>query len=262
METREIERNGARLHALWRPGHGSPLVIVPGAMADAAGWRHVGAAIERPEPVLILNRRGRAPSSPLGTGYSVETEVLDLLAWLSWLAEPVRLFGWSYGGLIAIEAATRSPAVRQVVAYDPVVSPFGAEAVPELREAVAAGDLDRAIEVVLIRVSRSTPEHAAALRGTPAWAPMRQWVRPAPEELAAINSHTSGPRRWAAISVPVDLVVGEESQQNASYGTVFTAVARLLPKAPVHVLAGQGHLAHVNDPELLGRLITGLITDR
>ena len=130
VETRDIDRDGTRLHALWQPGTGTPLVIVPGVMTDATGWRRVADALDRPEPVLILNRRGRAPSGPLGRGYGINTEVLDLLTWLDWLGEPVRLFGWSYGGLIAIEAATRTIAVRHVIAYEPVMRPFGAAAVP------------------------------------------------------------------------------------------------------------------------------------
>jgi pimeloyl-ACP methyl ester carboxylesterase len=71
--------------------------------------------------------------------------VLDLLAWLARLDMPVRLFGWSYGGLIAIEAATRTAAVRHAIAYEPVVAPFGATAVPALRAAISAGDLARAV---------------------------------------------------------------------------------------------------------------------
>ncbi|WP_230859448.1 alpha/beta fold hydrolase [Actinoplanes aureus] len=219
-------------------------------------------AVNRPEPILILNRRGRVPSGPLGDNYGVETEVLDLLAWLEWLDEPMRLFGWSYGALVAIEAATRTAAVRHVIAYEPVLRPFGADAVPALRAAITAGDLDRAVEVVNIDVSRYSPEHVAALRASPAWAPLRLWAAPVAEELAALNAFDPEPERWAALDVPVDLVVGEYSRDGEPYGTAFTAVERMLPGAAVHVLSGQGHLAHVEGPEMLGHLVSCIVADR
>jgi pimeloyl-ACP methyl ester carboxylesterase len=262
VEPCDIDRDDTRLHALWQPGTGTPLVVVPGVMTDAKGWRRVVAAVDRPEPVLVLNRRGRAPSGALGSDYRIETEVLDLLSWIEWLGEPVRLFGWSYGALVAIEAATRTAVVRQVIAYEPVLRPFGAAAVAPLRAAVAAGDLDRAVEVVNIDISRYSPEHVAALRTTPAWAALRLWAAPVAEELAALNAFLPEPQRWAALDVPVDLVIGEHSQGREPYGTAFTAVEQMLPSAAVHVLPGQGHLAHVEAPEALGHLVSGIVTGR
>jgi pimeloyl-ACP methyl ester carboxylesterase len=262
VESRYIDRDGTHLHALWQPGTGTPLVVVPGVMTDAKGWSRVAAAVSRPEPVLILNRRGRAPSGPLGTDYGVETEVLDLLAWLDWLDEPARLVGWSYGGLIATEAATRTALVRHVIAYEPVLRPFGASAVSALRAAVDAGNLDRAVEVVNLDVSRYSPEHVTALRATPAWASLRLWAAPVAEELAALNAFTPEPKRWAELKMPVDLVVGERSRDGEPYGTAFTAVQRMLPGATVHILPGQGHLAHVEAPEMLGHLVGGIVADR
>ncbi|MDR7276198.1 alpha/beta fold hydrolase [Catenuloplanes atrovinosus] len=262
MEPIDLDRDGTRLHALWRPGTGTPLVIVPGVMTDARGWRHVAAAIAGPEPILILNRRGRAPSGDLGEDYSVETEVRDLLAWLRHLGAPVRLFGWSYGGLIAIEAATRTAAVRQLLAYEPVIAPFAAHAIPALRAATEAGDLDRAVQVVSRDISRTPPERLAALRDSPAWAPLRAWAAPVAGETVALNAFTPDPGRWAGIAVPIDLIIGAENTDTEPYGTAFAAVARLLPGAAVHVLAGQGHLAHVTGADRLGRLIGDLTAAR
>lgn len=262
MESWEIVRDGTRLQALWQPGDGTPLVILPGVMTDAKGWRRAAAAIGHPGPVLILNRRGRTPSGPLGAGYGVETEVLDLLAWLDRLDAPVRVVGWSYGGLVALEAATRTAAVRHVIAYEPVVRPFGLAAAPALRAAVDAGDLDRAVEVIILGISGYPPEHVAALRADPAWTLLRSWAAPAADELAAVNSFAPDAERWTRPGVPVDLVIGENSRDTAPYGTAFTAIAELLPHASVHVLPGQGHLAHAEAPEALGKFLGTIITGR
>ncbi|NIH79618.1 hypothetical protein [Amycolatopsis viridis] len=51
------------------------------------------------------------------------------------------LFGWSYGALIALDAAAGRQDLRSVVAYEPVSGPFGTDALEPLR--AAEGDLDR-----------------------------------------------------------------------------------------------------------------------
>jgi pimeloyl-ACP methyl ester carboxylesterase len=152
--------------------------------------------------------------------------------------------------------------VQHVIAYEPVLRPFGAAAVPALRAAVAAGDLDRAVEVVNLDVSRYTPEHVTALRATAAWASLRRWAEPVAKELAALNAFTPNPDRWAGLQMPLDLIVGEHSQGKEPYGAAFTSVQRILPDAAVHVLPGQGHLAHVEAPERLGHLVGGIVADR
>ncbi|SHN47177.1 alpha/beta fold hydrolase [Cryptosporangium aurantiacum] len=65
---------------------------------------------------------------------------------------------------------------------------------------------------------------------------------------------------WAAIEAPVDLIIGEDSRGGEPYGTAFDAVAQMTPGATVHVLPGQGHLAHVNAPEALGRLVADCVS--
>jgi len=74
----QFDRAGTTLVAERRDGDGPPLVVVPGMMADAASWRPVTDHLAAPGPVVVLNRRGRAHSGPLGEGYSVRTEIDDL----------------------------------------------------------------------------------------------------------------------------------------------------------------------------------------
>src|SRR5216117_3738462 len=103
MRSLRFERAGTTLTALVRDGAGTPLVIVPGVMANAESWLPVVEHIHLPNPVVVVNRRGRAPSGPLGQYYSVRTEVDDLNQIIDDLGADAHLFGWSYGGLIAVE---------------------------------------------------------------------------------------------------------------------------------------------------------------
>ncbi|MGO1975098.1 MAG: alpha/beta fold hydrolase [Propionibacteriaceae bacterium] len=252
MESRSIERDGVDLHGLWRPGAGAPIVVVPGVMADAASFVPVVAAVERPEPVLVVDRRGRSGSGPLGAGYSTETEVADLWAWLDHLGVPVTLVGWSYGATIVLEVAARDARVLGVVGYEPGLPPFGREALPALR----AADPERRVEIINREISRVPLERVEALRASPVWADLCRLAEPLADELTAANDFEPNPR-WAGIAA--ELIIGEHSIGVEPYGPAFDRAADQLPRARTTVLPGHGHLAHVEDPVALGMVITELL---
>ncbi|WP_021594127.1 alpha/beta fold hydrolase [Actinomadura welshii] len=255
MRPLQFNRDGTVLAAEVRDGDGPPLVLLPGVMADAVGWRPVVEHIDLPNRVIVLNRRGRAPSGPLGPGYSVRTEVDDLRHVLDALGEDVHLFGWSYGALIALEAAAGRTDLRSLVLYEPVAHPFAPEAVGPLREAVDQGDLDRALEVVNLLVSGFTPGYVAELRASPAWGVLRPLAEPSAGELAAINDHRPAMDAYAALDVPVTLLLGEDNEGKVPYGTAFAQFARAMPQAQIVRIPGQGHLAHAQAPRSLAHHI-------
>ncbi|GAB3298592.1 alpha/beta fold hydrolase [Epidermidibacterium keratini] len=222
-------------------------------MADAQSFAPVVEAISRAEPVLILDRRGRSPSGPLGEGYSVATEASDLTAWIDHLAGAVTLVGWSYGATIALEVAATDKRVQEVVGYEPVLGPFGRDAMTELRDA----DLNRRVEIVNLDISRFPQERVEALRSSPAWPTLCRLSEPLPDELAALNAFR--PKgTWSSIAA--ELILGENNLDAEPYGPAFERVRTLLPHSTTTILPGQGHLAHVDAPAALGKLISELIT--
>ncbi|NLU70521.1 alpha/beta hydrolase [Streptomyces sp. HNM0574] len=237
---------------------GAPgLVVVPGAMSDAQEWRQVASAVAAWPSVAVVNRRGRAPSGPLTPGYALRTEVEDLGVVLDEFEGTRALFGWSYGGLIALLAADGRP-VPHVIAYEPVMRPFGAHVLPDLRAAEEAADRDATVETVLRKLAGLGAEDVEALRADrPGWAALRHVSRASYAELAAINS-ASLPGELARRAQRVDLVVGGRNQGTAPYGTSFDDVREHVPRAGTHVLPGQGHLAHAEEPDALARLLDGL----
>lgn len=194
------------LTALVRDGAGPAVVLVPGVMADAESWLPAVEHIDLPNPVVVVNRRGRAPSGPLGPGYSVRTEIDDLHRLLDHLGAGAHLVGWSYGGRVAVEAATERDDLRSLTLYEPVAAPFAAEHLPALRAATPDG----AVEIVNRDVSGFSASYAEDLRHSPAW-------------------------------------------------PVLVRLAAALPDARQVRIAGQGHLAHVHAPDLLGRHITDAV---
>src|SRR5699024_10994555 len=123
----------------------------------------VAQRLEGWEAVAVVNRRGRHPSGPLTDGYGLSTEIADTAAVVREFSDVRTLFGWSYGGLIALSVANVI-AVPHVIAYEPVMAPFGAGALPDLHRAHASGELDESVDVALRRGAGMEEQAGAALR--------------------------------------------------------------------------------------------------
>ncbi|WP_193070988.1 alpha/beta fold hydrolase [Brevibacterium sp. FME37] len=255
MESRIIYSSGVRLHALWRSGDGPAIIIVAGAMADAADFVPVAQAIGYDGPILIINRRGRGDSGPQGTDYDLFTEVGDLRAWIDEIGESIILVGWSMGGTIALETAARDSRVTSVIAYDPVLPPFAGEAVP----ALAAANLDERVVILNRDISEMPADEIAALRETPAWRHLRGLAAPLAAELEALNSFSTT-ADWR--SIDASFLVGEYCRGEPPYGPAFERASAAVPSADVTVLEGHGHLAHAKDPEFLGTQIGRLLRSK
>lgn len=254
MTYTQVDRNGVATFE--RAGEGPPLVILPGVMADAHSWMPVVDQIQVSNPVIIVNRRGRAPSRDLGPDYGVTVEVDDVREIVAAIGEPVHLFGWSYGGLIAMEAAVAEVEIRSLIAYEPVSRPFAPETINPIRDALLRDDPDRAVEIVNRDVSGFDRAYVDVLRASPAWPELCRLARPLGEELAAIDNFDPSYARYTSLALPVTLILGELNRQKRPYGEAFDRFALAMPQASIDVLQGQGHLAHVDDPSSLGRLIT------
>ncbi|MEU1090062.1 alpha/beta fold hydrolase [Streptomyces sp. NPDC005576] len=257
---KHVEREGVPLVLTRRTGSGRPLLIVPGVMSDAAAWQPVVDALDVSGSVYALNRRGRRPSGPLGPDYSLTTEiddvahVLDVIVADEEAERGVDLFGWSFGGLVALEAAARHPEnVHSLTLYEPVVRPFGHQVLDALRKAEADEDLDRAVEIVNRDMSGFSAEYVARLRGSDTWELLRPLAAPLLRELTALNEYPVDPRTRSTLDLPVTLLLGAENEGVPPYGEAFARFASALPRARVTVMPGQGHLAHAQDPQSLAR---------
>ncbi|MEU3838755.1 alpha/beta hydrolase [Streptomyces sp. NPDC028635] len=234
------------------------LVVVPGVMSDADAWRDVAGAVDAWPSVVVVNRRGRAPSGPLTDTYSLRTEVEDLGMVLNEFDSARALFGWSYGGMITLLAADERP-IHQVIAYEPVMRPFGRHALPDLKVATQTADWDRCVEIVNRRISGFSAAYVDDLRADPhTWAILRRLSGPLYAELDALNAASSPSDGMAQRAEQVDLIIGGRNRETAPYGTSFDLVRQHVEHAEVHELPGQGHLVHIEAPEQLGRLLDDL----
>lgn len=257
---RDVEVNGARLRVIER-GHGAPVVLVHGAVADYRAWETVLDSFAREHRVIAYSLRHHHPARPDGAlpDYGTPRHAEDLLALLRRLAlGPAHLVGHSYGGRVAAVAALREPArVRSLVLAEP--SLFGA--LPAGAESEAAlGAYRRLAEGLLQILQRDGPEPATRrfLEAMAAPRPFEEF----PDRLRDIvlaNSHTLeallrsraaeapvGPEELRGLRLPTLLIEGELSPRLFRLAT--EGLAALWLHADHVVLRGVAHGLHLEAP--------------
>jgi pimeloyl-ACP methyl ester carboxylesterase len=106
-----VEANGTKLH-VEVTGHGTPVLLVPGAGGDARQYCDLARLLAQNHTVIAYDRRnnGRSPQQPDWAETSVDQHAGDAVALLEQLGTvPCIVFGNSTGALIALAAALKAP---------------------------------------------------------------------------------------------------------------------------------------------------------
>ncbi|MEA2283326.1 MAG: hypothetical protein QOK21_3933 [Solirubrobacteraceae bacterium] len=104
--------------AYYSLGNGDGLVLVGGSLRSADDYLPLANALGGSFEVHVVDRRGRGASGPLGQDYAIEKECDDLLAVCA-ATGATRVFGHSYGGLVALETAKHAPTLTNLALYEP-----------------------------------------------------------------------------------------------------------------------------------------------
>src|SRR3979411_2474317 len=105
---RTVRSAGAPTISYHTTGTGPGVLVVPGALSDAADYTALADALAAHFTVHTVQGRGRRGSGPRGHGHVTAADSADLAAVRA--ATGARyVFGHSYGGLVALEAARRDP---------------------------------------------------------------------------------------------------------------------------------------------------------
>lgn len=247
-------------------GRGPPLVAVHGSGFSGQMFVRLRAAAEDRYTVVAVDLYGCgaspvAPDAPADDTLQIEAEAL--LAVLSTFDAPARVFGHSFGGLVAMEAMLRAPErFAALCAYEPVIVGLAQ------RDGSAQAQAEVSAIADLMRLSLDDGG--------------RNWVRgfidwwngpgffdrlPAAQQPAYVATASSSFRqarsvatstvtreRLAAIAVPTLLLTGVTSPTSARESAAIAAAA--LPHGAVEAIAGAGHMgplthsAVVNDRAL------------
>jgi pimeloyl-ACP methyl ester carboxylesterase len=185
-------------------GSGAGLIVVGGVLRAARDYMDLGSELAGSFTVHLMERRGRGASGPQGPGYSVEKECEDLLAVQAATGAEL-VFGHSYGGFAALQAARRAAVFRQVSVYEPGIVLDGSPAPAWLepyRDLLARGDTRGAFATMV--------KHAG-------FAPRALAAMPLPGVRLVMRAGIRGPE-WQRTEALLEANLAEQQAQLAAAG--------------------------------------------
>jgi 3-oxoadipate enol-lactonase len=263
--TAVLERPGARL-VYEVTGTGPAVVLVHGFGLDRRMWDPQAEHLAARFRVVRYDCRGFGASGPFDPAVPY-THASDLVALLDHLAlGRAVLVGLSFGGRVVLETALAAPdRVPGLVLLDAVLDgvPWDRESeagVDEVARQVRAGGVPagRAAWLAhpLFAAARQRPDLASSVADMVAGYPGQHWLGLDPHQQVGPDPFDALER----VAAPTLVAVGEHDVPG--FREMSAVLARRIPRATHHVVAGAGHMANMEQPaavsELLTRFLDGL----
>jgi pimeloyl-ACP methyl ester carboxylesterase len=249
--------------AFTRAGHGPALILVDGALCSRSFGpsAKLAAQLTSHFTVYTYDRRGRGDSGDTPP-YSPEREIEDIEALVALAGQGERAYvhGASSGAALALDAASRIPAIGKLALYEP---PFIVDdtrsAIPDdylgrLNRLLAEGRRGDAVKVFMRFVG--TPAFVTAIMPfTPVWSKLKAVAHTLPYDISIVQDHQRGTplssSEWAAVKAPTLVAAGGKSPAWMTNAT--RALADVLPDATYRTLPGQTHIVK---PQVLAPALT------
>jgi pimeloyl-ACP methyl ester carboxylesterase len=243
--------------AVWIDGQGPPLVLVHGSIQDHTISAPFVEALRSDFTTYAMDRRGFGASGD-GPSYSLDREFADVAAVVDEVAarfgSPVVLWGHSFGAGCAMGAATFTENISHLLLYEPGLGlPYPAGWIDRVERLVADGDLEAAIVMVLRDLLEFTDDQIEQRRAEPEWAGRVATAPTVAREARAEQEWTYADNPMRGITAPTLLLSGSQSPPDVKQATTAARVA--IPGARVRVMAGQAHIAHRTDPDLVAGIV-------
>lgn len=267
MSTHRQIASGHALLAAEVMGNGAPVVFLHAAVCDSRMWRAQMDAVGQTHQAIAYDRRGFGLTTAEQEDHSA---VADLLAVLDAVAgaKPATLVACSQGGRVALDAALLHPErIRALLLISPSVAGapdpvFTAEIqtlVAQQKQAEAANDLDRvnAIKAHLWldgplqqegRVAGAARELFLDMNGIALRMP------PVGANTDAITAYT----RLHEIAAPARVICGDMDFPHILERS--RQMATVIPNASFQPLPGSAHLASLDQPAVVTRLLTDFLS--
>ncbi|HZI21270.1 MAG TPA: alpha/beta fold hydrolase [Gemmatimonadales bacterium] len=239
-------------------GEGVPVLFVHGFPFDRSMWRHQLATLTGARRIAP-DFRGVGSTAPGADGYSLARYADDLAAVLD--AFGIRaavVCGLSLGGYVVFELLRRhGERVRALVLADTKAgadSPAGKRGRDELVALAEREGVDAVVERLLPRLLApatlaTQPDVVAQVREM-----ARRWSVPAlAGALRAMRDRPDSTATLRGVRIPTLVVTGQDDQ--LAPPEAARAMAELVPGAQCHVIPGAGHLAPLEQPLAMGRLL-------
>jgi pimeloyl-ACP methyl ester carboxylesterase len=243
-----LSKDGTAI-AFDRLGHGSPVILVDGALC----YRGMGQGGQLAEllaqhfTVFTYDRRGRGDSGDTAP-YAVEREVEDIAALLSEAGGAAFVWGMSSGAVLALEAANRLSGIKKLALYEAPFIVDDSRSTTEddwirIGEAVALDRRNDAVKLFLKSVG--VPGlFIAVMQLMPVWSELKAVAHTLPYDGAIVRDNQRGnplpASRWASVTVPTLVVDGGKSPAWMRHAN--RSLATVLPNAQYRTLGGQTHM--------------------
>lgn len=253
-------------------GTGPGLIIVPGALALATDFDHLATALAARFTVHTIERRGRGASGPQGDNYSSDLECADIEAVRA--ATGARfVFGHSFGGFLALEAALKDSAFERMAVYEPGVCIDGSIPMDWTAQCQRQLDAGEPFEAFLTFVQGINPQTSGK---APRWLlrailPMAIKKRERLQKYAllpgTIREHAEEARRnndfpkYAQITTPVLLMVGKEADKTGA-GRAPGRLKDILPNSELAIFPKLDHFGPEKDPAAIAAAVTAFFLGR
>jgi pimeloyl-ACP methyl ester carboxylesterase len=234
-------------------GDGEPLIIIDGATAYPAinpTNEQMARLLSDEFRTYAYDRRGRGQSTDTAP-YAVAREIEDLAALITVAGAPATVFGWSSGGVLALDAVAAGLPIRRLALFEPpfVVDdsrpPLPADYVQRLDAAVAAGRPGDAASLFMTAAAGMPVEMVDQMRRSDFWPVMEQVAPTIAYDGRIMGSTMSGAPlptdRWAAVDVPTLVMHGTGTFPYIVAGS--RALAELLHTATLRAVPGEQHSA-------------------
>lgn len=236
--------NGVKLYYT-RTGHGSPVVLLHGGLANSDYWGNQVKALAAKHTVITLDSRGHGRSSrnekPFGYGLMAD----DVVAVLDSLKIPrADIVGWSDGAIIGIDLALHHPdRIGKVFAFAANTQTSGVKDCVEKNPTFAA------------YIERAGKEYAK--------------LSPTPKEYDAfveqISHMWASQPNWtdaqlASIKTPILIADGDHDEAIKREHTEYMAAT--IPGAGLLILPNTSHFAFLQDPALFNAAVLGFLDSK
>ncbi len=259
---KEVEINGFRAQYV-EQGSGEPMVFVHGVPSDLRSWEPVREGIAKKYRFIAYTQRyfGTLPWPDDGKNFSIPTLADDLATFItSFNAGPVHLVSWSFGGLVAMQAAVKNPAlVRSLILYEPnVISVLPAESA----EGKAAREERSKMLAPVIAANKAGDAVQAAKLAREAWLQLGPGGfdrEPQTVQTRVLDNARTMPLIWGAPAPPAitcdmlknfprPTLVMRGAKTQVSNVLISEAIGKCIPGAQLVVLQNVNHDGPSRDP--------------
>jgi pimeloyl-ACP methyl ester carboxylesterase len=225
-------------------GHGSPVILLHGGLANADYWGNQIRALAPHHTVIVMDSRGHGRSTRDSRPYGYDLIADDVVALMDVLKIPkADIVGWSDGAILGLDLAMRhADRVGKIFAFAANTMTSGVKENVEKNRTFATF-IERARHEY--EAYSATPKEYATFveQISKMWASQPNWTD----------------AQLEAITAPVLVVDGDHDEAIKREHTEY--IASTIPHAGLLILPNASHFAFLQDPELFNYAVLHFLGD-